>query len=57
MNEEKKIQEYTEDELDKLELQSYRSIEAHQAELQRWQQNLLVIRQERIRRNQDEVKE
>lgn len=46
----KPIKDYTNEELDQIELQSYRAIENLQSELQRWSQNLQVIKLERANR-------
>lgn len=49
----KKIEEYTDGELDSLELNSYRGIEQAQAQLHGFQQNIVAIRQERERRKKE----
>ena len=54
---EKKLKDYTNEELDQIELQSYRTIENLQAELQRWGQNLQVIKLERANRESVQKKE
>lgn len=52
----KTIDKYSNEELDKLELDTYRGIEQAQAQLQGYQQNLMAIRAERQKREEKKKK-
>lgn len=54
---EKMITEYTDAELNEIELTSYRSVDQLQQELSRWQQNLQAIKLERAVRQKNAVKD
>lgn len=50
MQEQTAVERLTEEQLDKIELESYRGIRMAQAQLAQFEQNLVVIAQERKRR-------